>query len=83
MVVLDARIGGAPTRYRADASVDLADGECAVVVRWHFLEFVFVHRWVEADDVPDGGLMWQLLGPDDPHGDRKAVTNLFALQVRC
>jgi hypothetical protein len=64
LVVLDARVGGAATRYRPTAAVDLADGECAVVIRWQFIEFVAVRRWVEAEDVREEPQTLILLLPE-------------------
>ena len=61
----------------------LEAGERAVVISCGLVSFVAVERWVKFTDKEGKEarrLVWQLFGPDDPHGNKKGHNQLHALQ---
>ena len=84
VVLHSPHFGGKSERYRESTHVTLAEGERAVIVSCSLISFVVVERWITFTDSGTGhsrrGLVWQLLGPDDPHGNKKAHNQLHALQ---
>ena len=83
VVLHSPHFGGKAERYRESTDVELAEGEHAIIVSSPLISFVVVERWVSFTDAagqPSRRLIWQLLGPDDPHGNKKAHNQLHALQ---
>ena len=86
VVMHDQHMGGNAGRYRQTVGCELEDGEQQVVINCcGLVSLVATLRWVTfeaANGDQTRRVVWQLLGPDDPHGNKKGRNQLDALQ-RC